>query len=103
MPQDSQGREPIVGRTYRGETSPPITTPAEVAQARAENNKYAKEPGAVPVHVYFVARDITNPILQASLLAYTSVRTATLEAFDALFTEHHEVPAPKPVGEPKKP
>lgn len=83
-----------IGRTFRGETSPPITTPEAVAAAQARGAERASKPGAIAVQVYFVVKGIHNPILQASMLAYTDVRTATTEDFDEIFAEHHEVKRP---------
>lgn len=84
-----------LGRTFRGEASPPITTPEAVAAAQARSAAHAVKPGAVALQVYFVARGISNPILQASMLAYTDVRIAPVEDFDEIFVEHHEVPVVK--------
>lgn len=92
-----------VGRTFRGEAAPPITTPEAVAAALASTAAHAGKPGAVALHVYFVAKGITSPIQQASMAAYTDVRTAPPEVFDEIFAEHHEVPAPKPAEEIKRP
>ncbi len=103
MPQDNQDEKPAakVGRTYRGEASPPITTLAAVEAVQAARAEHAKKPGAVDIRVYFVHKGIDNPILQASMLAYTDIRTAPVEVFDDIFTEHHEVPAPKLAEEAK--
>lgn len=85
-----------IGRTYRGEAAVPITTSAAVAAAMTARVALGSKPGAVPIHVYFVGRGIDNPILQASMLAYTDVRIAPPEDFDEIFVGHHEVSVPKP-------
>lgn len=108
MPQDNQdkksaGAPPVMGRTYRGETSPPITTPGAAAEVRAKQDAHAKKPDAVSIQVYFVNKGIDNPIVQASMLAYTDVRIAPIEDFDEIFVEHHDVPAPKTAEEIKRP
>jgi hypothetical protein len=108
MPRDDQDKDPAetvppLGRTFRGEVSPPITTAEAVASARDRGAAMAAKPGAVTIQVYFVAKGFDNPILQASMLAYTDVRTATHEDFDEIFGKHHEVPAPAPVEEVKRP
>lgn len=106
MPQDAQDKNPAVeaaiGRTFRGESSPPITTPEAVAAARAATAAYAGKTGAVAINVYFSIRGV-GPIAQASMLAYTSVRAAPPEDFDRIFADHNEVPAPKPTEESKRP
>lgn len=97
MPQDSQGdseHQPAIGRTYRAEVGVPITTPSAVAARAAARATHAGKPGAVDVLVYFVSRGIDNPILQASMLAYTEVRVAPPEVFDEIFAPHHG-PAPE--------
>ena len=103
MQRDKDKSDPMVGRTYRGEVSPPITTPEAVAALQVTRAEHARKPGAVDLHVYFVVRGIGNPILQASMSAYTDVRTAPIEVFDRLFAEHHEVPATEPAEESEKP
>lgn len=102
MPRDNLDDKPTaaVGRTHRGEVSPPITTPAAVVELQAKRAAYAK-PGAVDINVYFAHKGIQNPILRASMAAYTEIRTATVEDFDEIFAEHHEVPAPRAGGEAK--
>jgi len=101
--QDDKGKPAaVIGRTYRGEASPPITTPEAVARTQAAHAEYAKKPGAVDLHVYFVTKGINNPILQASMRAYPGVPgKAPVEDFDKIFAEHHEVPAPKKPAEEK--
>ena len=95
MPRDDKGdKTSSVGRTFRGETSPPITTPEKVAATWARAAEHAKKPEAITIQVYFIARGHLSPILQASMLAYTDVRTAPPEVFDEIFAEHHEVPSP---------
>lgn len=109
MPQDAQDKSSpaeassaTLGRTFRGESSPPVTTPEAVAAARAATAEHAGKPGAVGVNVYFAVRGV-GPIAQASMLAYTSVRFAPPEVFDQIFAEHNDVPALKPVEESKRP
>jgi hypothetical protein len=94
MPRDNQDEKTVkttVGRAYPGEVAPPITTPEAVAKAQVKASVYAKKQDAVAIHVYFVARQIDNLILQASMLAYTDVRVATVEDFDEIFAAHHAV------------
>lgn len=106
MPRDDQSKSGsaasgAVGRTYHGEMSPPITTAEAVAKTQARRAEYAGSPEAIPIHVYFVVKGHQNPILQASMLAYTDIRVATVEAFDEIFDKHHSLPAadpPKPAA-----
>jgi hypothetical protein len=85
----------LVGRTYRGEGAPPITTPDAVAELHAMQAPFSAKPGAMSIQVYFITKGIDNPILQASMAAYTKVRIATVEDFDEIFEEHHRVPEAK--------
>ncbi len=91
MSQDDEAPAEQVGRVYSGELSPPITTPRAVGDLMAERAPFAGKPGAVSIHVYFAVRHVDNPILQASMLAYTRIRDATLDDFDEIFAPHHEV------------
>lgn len=92
MPQDnSDDKAPaLVGRTYSGETSPPITTPRAATEVRDRRAGYASKEGAVPLNVYFASRGIDNPILKASMASYTDIHLATLDDFDKIFRQHHE-------------
>jgi hypothetical protein len=95
MPDTKDDRALPVGRTHRGDASPPITTPEAVAASLAFDARHARA-GAVDLTVYFVVKGIDNPILQASMRAWPGVpRAATIEVFDEIFVGHHEVPAPK--------
>lgn len=76
-----------VGRRYRGD-SPVLRTPEVAAAISKERASYAKKPGAMPIAAYFSVRGISSPIMQASMLAYTVVRDATAEDFDAIFEKH---------------
>lgn len=98
MPQDSQDDESkpaLVGRVYHGEVSPPVTTPEAVAARLDRAADLAKSDGAVNINVYFVVRGIDNQILQASMLAYTEIRVATIQVFDEIFARHHGSETPK--------
>lgn len=99
MPQDSNSSKTTagVGRSYSGEASPPITTPEAQAEIAARREPYSRKSGAVPLHVYMVARGIDSPIQQASMFAYTDIRTATHEDFDQIFAGHHDADPP-PAG-----
>lgn len=107
MPQDNQddkpATQPTLGRTYRDEGSAPIRTPSMVSAVQAKRAEYERKPNAVGIQVYFVARGINNPIEQASMLAYTDIRTAPVEDFDEIFTKHNGVPEPKLSEETKRP
>jgi len=96
MPQDIDDKEvkATVGRTYRGEAAPPITTPEAVAARWQASRVHASKPGAVALGDYFVIRGHNDPILQASMLAYTDVRVAPVEDFDAIFARHHDSSSP---------
>jgi hypothetical protein len=84
-----------VGRTFRGETSVPITTPEAIVEAQELAAASSGKTGAVSLQVYFVARGIHNPILQASMLAYTQARVAPPEDFDEIFVGHNGALASK--------
>ena len=76
-----------VGRRYRGEGAV-LHSPEDVAETNKVRADYATKPGAVPIAAYFSTRGIDNPIMQASMLAFTVVRVATEDDFDAIFATH---------------
>ena len=84
MPGDSS--TPI-GKKYKGDSSPTFQTPEDVQAMMDAQKPYNKE-GAVEVMTYFSMRGIKNPVMQASMLAYTKVRKATPEDFDTIFKDH---------------
>lgn len=76
-----------VGRRYRGEGAP-LRTPEDVVEVMEQQAPYAAKPGAIPIAAYFSHKGITNPVMHASMLAYTKIRVATVEDFDAIFKDH---------------
>ena len=76
-----------VGRRFRGEGAP-SRTPQDVADTLALQAPYAKKPGAMPIASYFSHKGVTNPVMQASMLAHTKIRVATVEDFDKIFADH---------------
>ena len=100
MPTKDDTKAPAtVGRTYRGEASPPITTAEAAASLQEKRKSFSEKPGAKSLQVYFVEKGIDNPILQASMAAYTDVRMATVEDFDAIFDDHHTTSEKKAAAE----
>lgn len=76
-----------VGRRWRGDSAV-LRSSEDVADEAAEQAQYRDKPGAVPLLAYFGFKDITNPVMQASMSAYTKIRIATVEDFDAIFKDH---------------
>lgn len=98
MPEDTKQQatkaEPPqqVGKQYRGDAAV-FRTPEQAAATQSKQAEYAKKPGAMPIQAYFAAEGfLSDPILMASMLAYTEIRTATKEDFDAIFLDHHTTP-----------
>lgn len=83
MPEETKQ----VGRRYRGEGAV-LRTPEEAAAEAAERAPFASKPDAMPIAAYFSHKGITNPVMHASMLAYTKIRVATVEDFDAIFADH---------------
>lgn len=100
MPKDNgDGQAPVmVGRTYSGEAAPPITTPQAAVESRDRRAVYAGKDGAVHLDVYFASRGIDNPILRASMAAYTDINVATHDDFDVIFARHHGATVSDDVG-----
>ena len=83
MPEDTKQ----VGQRYRGEGAV-LRTPQDVADTMAEQAPYAAKPGAMSLLAYFAHKGVTNPVMQASMAAYTKIRVATPEDFDVIFANH---------------
>lgn len=81
--QQSSAGIPI-GKQFKGDNFPAIKTPAQVEQESAEQAKMST-PDAVPLEVYFTLRGITDPGAMAARMRYTSLRSAPLEEWDAIF------------------
>jgi len=78
---------PVVGRQFPGQQHYAVTLPEEEA-ARVELQKQYDDPNAVPLNVYFSVKQIRNPVMQASMRAYTKVERATVDAWDEIFRDH---------------
>ena len=75
------------GKTFKGQQFVPVKTEADVQAEIDAQKPYAKE-GAVAIETYFAMRGHRDPVMQASMLAYTKVRKATVEDFDVIFQNH---------------
>ena len=76
-----------VGKRFRSEGGV-IRTPEQVVSTLEKQAPYAVKPNAMPILSYFAHKGITNPVMHASMLAYTEIRVATVEDFDAIFKDH---------------
>jgi hypothetical protein len=72
------------GKTFKGQTFPPVRT-VESVQEAADAQKPFDKPGAVALAVYFAQKGIRNPVSQAGMRAFTSIQRATVEDWDAIF------------------
>ena len=79
---------PTPGKQYRGDVSPAITTTEQVLADMEAQAPYAAKDGAVELDIYFAQRGILDPVMRASMRAWTKIRKATLVDFDVLFTGH---------------
>lgn len=77
-----------LGKTYRGQAFVPVKTSGEAAAERAEARPYETKPGAIKLDAYFGLRKVRDPVMQASMRAYTKIRVATPEDFDEIFKNH---------------
>lgn len=73
------------GKKFAGEKFSTIMTTEDVVNVRVENAKYNTDPNAVPIENWFAARGHRSEVMQSAMRAYTTVRTATMEAFDLIF------------------
>jgi hypothetical protein len=79
MPEDDK-----LGKLGKWDEFPAVKTPATAAKETAAQAAYAK-PEAVPLEVYFVVRNIRDPVARAARAAFTTIRLATLEDWDEIF------------------
>jgi hypothetical protein len=88
MSDDKKEEKPVaakpVGKQYRGQQFPPITTEEEVAKQLEEQKPYLKE-GAISFVTYCGLRNHRDPVLVAAMGAFTNIRMATPEDWDAIF------------------
>ena len=75
------------GKTYRGQQFVPVKTADDVQKQLDADAEYAKE-GAVPIETYFAIANIRDPVMRASMLAFTLVRHATPEDWAKIFANH---------------
>ena len=76
-----------VGKSYKGQQFPPVKTVEDVQVEIDAQKPFAKE-GAISIETYFAIRGHRDPVLQASMLAFTLVRRATPDDFDTIFVKH---------------
>ncbi len=72
------------GKTWQGQQFPPSRT-VESVQAEADLQKEYDKEGAIALDVYFATKGIRNPVSQAGMRAYTVIKRATVEDWDAIF------------------
>jgi hypothetical protein len=82
MPEDNKQ----VGKRFRDEGGV-VGSAEDVAKVMEQQAPYAAKPGAMPIAAYFSIKGI-DAILQASMMASTPIRLATVEDFDAIFKDH---------------
>lgn len=76
-----------LGKQYRGQQFVPVKTPEQVAEDQAIQAEYSGD-GAIALEVYFSMRGIVNPVMQASMRAFTRVQKATPADWDEIFKVH---------------
>lgn len=86
-PSKPKTAAPRVGRQFPGQQHYAVTLPEEETKRIELQTKYDVE-GAVAIDVYFAVRNIKDPVMKASMLAYTTVRRATMDSWDELFATH---------------
>ena len=79
------GAEPVIlGKKWAGEKFSTVRSAEAVAAIHKLQAEYDVE-GAVPIEAWFNARNQREPTMIAAMLAYTSIRKATHDAFDEIF------------------
>jgi hypothetical protein len=74
------------GKTWKGQQFPPVRSVEDVQQQADAQKLYNKE-GAVALEVYFAMKGFRNTVQQAGMRAYTSIKRATVEDWDAIFAK----------------
>lgn len=85
--KEQEAERPAVGRQFPGQQHYAVTLPEAEASRIALQKQYDVD-GAVPLNVYFSVKRIQNPVMQASMRAYTSVDRATIASWDEIFRDH---------------
>jgi hypothetical protein len=75
------------GKTYRGQPFVPVKSPGDVQEQLDADAVYAKE-GTVSIETYFAVAGVRDPVMKASMLAFTLVRHATVEDWAKIFAKH---------------
>lgn len=71
-------------KQYDGQMFVPTSSPEEMAEMAKAQAPYEAE-DAVSIDVYFVLRSVRDPIMQASMRAFTKVRRATPSGWGLIF------------------
>ena len=78
---------PKPGKTYKGQRFVPLRS-EEAAREEAAAQVPFNKPGAVSLEVYFAMKGLRNPVEHAGMRAYTAVRRATPQDWDAIFAAY---------------
>lgn len=73
-----------LGKKFRGQTFVPVKTEDDV-RADIALQKDFKTSDAVSIDVFFARRGVRDPVSRAGMLAYTKVRTASMDAWTKIF------------------
>lgn len=76
-----------LGKAYKGQAFVPVKTEADV-KAEMDAQKPFDKPGAISLETYFAIKGIRNPVMQAGMRAYTTIRRATVEDWAAIFATY---------------
>jgi hypothetical protein len=86
-PKKHGTERPEVGRKWAGEPFPTVKTAEQVAAERVAQEPY-NTPDAVDLITYFSIRRISDPVKRAGMAAYTTIRNASVAAFDDIFSTY---------------
>lgn len=75
-------------KAYSGQNHVQNLTPGELSERAAKAGKYAGKEGVVSIDVWFALRGHSrSSVMQAAMKAFTTVRLATPEDWDAIFSK----------------
>jgi hypothetical protein len=76
------------GKRFAGDTFYPAKTEEEAVKEEALIEEFGKGPDVMDLDTYFsISGHGSNPVIQAAMKAFTPLRKATKEKWDAEFTK----------------
>ena len=85
--KDPPAEKTPLGRAFKGQRFAPATSVEAIDADKGERAQY-EDPDAIPLMSYLLMKGFRDPVMQASMMAFTSIRSATVKAWDEIFATH---------------